>query len=336
MPHNFYSIEEIAGQRMIVGFDGTHLNDDLKFLIGDLNVGGLILFSRNIEAPAQLRELCFSIHAHAKACGRPPLFIAIDQEGGEVARLKPPFTVFPGNPKMMGIADAIAFAHACATELADAGINMNFAPVMDIAFPFVDSVMKGRAFGANPEWAAVLGTTVIDELQRNGIMAVAKHFPGIGRTTLDSHKDLPVLATPGDMLRKTDLVPFRAAVRRDVAGVMLAHILYQGLDPEWPASLSSVIVKKLLRGEMGYQGVVMTDDLDMGAIRKHYDIDVCVSRIMEANIDLVMICHKGPDIERSFDLLCDGMKNSEILLEMGRRSVERIMGLKNRYLRISA
>ena len=324
-----------AGQRLMVGFDGTGFNDDLEFLIGTLNVGGLILFSRNLEDPDQIRRLCRDCQEHARQCNLPPLFIAIDQEGGPVARLKPPFTQFPGNPAMQDREAAVQFARITARELSDMGINMDMAPVLDIAPEKIKSIMAGRAFGSDPRWVADMGLTVIENLQQRGIMAVAKHFPGIGRTVLDSHLALPDLDTDVEALGQSDLIPFRVAVENNVAGMMLSHIRYTAIDPVWPASLSPAVTADLLRRQMGYDGVVMTDDLDMGAIKHGYEIEAAIGQILRADVDIALICHKGPDILSAWEKIQSEMKADEELREMGQRSLERIMRLKRAYLSAS-
>ena len=322
-----------AGQRLMVGFDGTRFNSDLAFLIDTLNVGGVILFAANIKGPNQLQRLCADIQDHARSSGQPPLFIAIDQEGGQVARLRKPFTEFPGgSPAIRNKTDAENFAAVTARELTLMGVNMDMAPVLDIAFDPDQSVMSRRAFGGTPERVAQLGLTVIKGLQQEGIMAVAKHFPGIGRTTLDSHRDLPLLETDYETLAASDLLPFQAAVQADVAGVMLSHILYNSLDPDWPASLSSRIAGDLLRHRMGYTGLVMTDDLDMGAINRHYDIRTCIRRILAAEIDLALICHKGPNIETAHGEISRALGDDPDLAVKGEESLERILRYKAVYL----
>ena len=229
----------------MVGFEGDKFSNDLQYLIGELNVGGIILFSQNITSPGQLKDLCKAMQRHAAESRNLPLFIAVDQEGGQVARLKDPFTEFPGNPHMQSEDDASQFAEITATELSQVGFNMNMAPVLDIAPQNIESIMAQRAFGHEPDWVERLGMKVIRHLQRNSIMAVAKHFPGIGRTTLDSHLDLPVLETNETDLESYDLVPFYAAIEVGVAGFMLSHIRYTGLDDKWPASLSEAIARNL-------------------------------------------------------------------------------------------
>ena len=324
---------QCAGQRLMVGFDGTGMNADLKYLIQELHVGGIILFSRNISTPGQVRELCVSIQDQARACGEPPLFVAIDQEGGIVARLKDPFTEFPGNPHMTGIADAVEFAEITAEELSEHGINMNMAPVLDVAFDPDKSIMADRAFGADPEWVSTLGTAVVANLQKRGVMSVAKHFPGIGRTTLDSHLDLPFLDTDPALFASTDLLPFAAAIEQGAAGLMLSHICYRRMDDTWPASLSGTIARDLLREKMGYHGVVMTDDLDMGAIRNHYDMGTVMQRILTAEVDVALICHRSRNIEDAFEFILAFQAASDSNREVCERSVKRILRAKNAYLR---
>ncbi len=325
--------EQCAGQRLMAGFDGIELNAELEFLIDTLKVGGIILFAGNIIDPEQIKDLCVSMQAYARSVGQPPLLIAVDQEGGKVARLKEPFTRFPGNPAMKRIEDAVFFAETTAKELSGVGINMNLAPVMDVAPKDVNSVMADRAFGHDPKWVSELGCVVIEHLQAENIMAVAKHFPGIGRTVLDSHFELPDLDIDMDALRGFDLLPFKAAITHDVAGIMLSHIRYKGIDPDWPASLSKIIVDDLLRGQMGYGGVVMTDDLDMGAVQKHYDLKTAIKRILSAGIDMPLICHAGPDIENAFKEIRDIQGRSFSMKAKGMKSMERIMKLKVKYLK---
>ncbi len=326
------SNEQIAGQRLMVGFDGTGLDEDLKFVIDHIKAGGIILFARNLETPGQIKDLCFVVQDYARKCGQPPLFIAIDQEGGPVTRLKEPFTQFPGNPHMHHEADAVHFAEVTAAELNQVGINMNMAPVMDVAPEDINSIMAKRAFGGDPDWVSRLGVKVIEHLQQNNIMAVAKHFPGIGRTILDSHLDLPVLKDDLTAIERFDLIPFEACIQHGVSGIMLSHIFYPKLDDQWPASLSKYIANDLLRKRMDYDGLVMTDDLDMAAITKRYEIRISIQQILVADIDLALICHKGPNIKIAFEQILKEITDSAEMKAKGLESVERIMRCKSKYL----
>ncbi len=289
-----------VGQRLMIGFNGARINRDIEYAVCELGVGGVILFSRNIESPRQVADLCSDIQALAERSGRPPLFIAVDQEGGPVARFRKPFTEFPGNPFLKEPSDAEHFAEVTARELRSVGVNMDLAPVVDWMPEGLEGIMAGRVFHGSPEHVGEMGATVIQVLQRGGIMAVAKHFPGIGRTVLDSHIDLPRLDIDLSEMAKTDEVPFRKAIQADVCGIMLSHILYSRIDPVWPASLSVAIVSDWLRKALGFAGIVMTDDLDMGAIARHYSLETAVDRATAADVDMILVCHWGPKIEGAF------------------------------------
>ncbi|MFO7751615.1 MAG: beta-N-acetylhexosaminidase [Desulfobacteraceae bacterium] len=323
-------IKKTAGQKIMAGFDGTHFNSDIEYLIREIHVGGLILFSRNIESPEKLKSLCGKIMECSRKNGLPPVFISTDQEGGPVARLKHPFTVFPGNPAIKTAAQADHYAHTVSRELKSVGINMNLAPVLDVVGDNTDSVMKDRAFEKDSATVARLGTRVITGMQQNGVMAVAKHFPGIGRSSVDSHFSLPVVDADRQSLFAEDLPPFQEAVKADVAGIMPGHILYPGLDPEWQASLSEVIIRDILREKLQYNGLVITDDLDMKAITR--DIETCAERIIRSETDIALICRQGPDIEKMFKALCRLMESNAGYERLCRASASRILSVKKRYL----
>jgi beta-N-acetylhexosaminidase len=326
------SSDQMTGQRLMVGFDGTAFNEDLKFLIGELKVGGIILFARNIENPDQLTRLCGDMQDYARRCGQPPLFISIDQEGGTVARLREPnFHEFPAIPALTSPANAKTFALEMAGELSALGINMNMAPVLDIAPIEIESIMARRSFGHDPMHVAAMGKAMIEMFQDRGVIAVAKHFPGIGRTILDSHLDMPEFDASLENLAAFDLIPFQTAVAAEVAGMMISHIYYKQIDPLWPASLSPVIASDLLRRQMGFDGIVMTDDLDMGAIVNHYDIRTAIGQILSAEIDIALICHKGPNIQIAFDEIQQRIADDADIAQKNRESVARVMSLKEKY-----
>jgi beta-N-acetylhexosaminidase len=324
---------QLAGQRLMIGFDGHALETDLEACIPRLQPGGIILFACNLESPEQIRRLCTDAQACAARCGLPPLLIAVDQEGGQVARLKPPFSQFGGNPAMRSGADAERFGRVTAAELNSVGINMDMAPVMDVAPPDIESVMRQRVFTGDAHQVATMGCRIIETLQSNGIMAVAKHFPGIGRTVLDSHLELPDLETPREALAQSDFIPFQAAIQAGVAAVMLSHIRYTLMDPRWPASLSPAIAGTLLRDEMRYDGLVITDDLDMGAIRNHYDMAEIVHQMLRGRIDMALICHRGPHRDIAHQLLEASFRSSDGQ-PAAYQSVRRILSLKQRFLAV--
>lgn len=306
------------------------MNSDLKSIIREIKAGGIILFKPNIESPDQLARLCGDVQAYAMEMGQPRLFIAVDQEGGQVARLKPPFTQFPGNPHISSTTEAQTFARITARELADVGINMNLAPVMDMVPEGVDSIMNKRVFKGDASRVSELGTCVIKTLQEGNIMAVAKHFPGIGRTVKDSHFLMPVLDIDLATLKATDMKPFEAARDAKVAGIMLSHIFYPHLDDTWQASLSPYIAGELLRKDLGYEGLVLTDDLDMKAIG--HDMKTCIRQILASGIDLALICHKGPGIQEAWQEMLHLLDSDTALLEKGKISLDRILRYKQLYL----
>lgn len=325
------TLAQKAGQRLMAGFDGKAFNTDLEFLIRSLKVGGIILFSRNLGSPDDIRQLCGDVQDFAASSGQPPLMIAIDQEGGQVARLKAPFfSEFPGNPTIKTRGDALNFARVTASELRSIGVNMNYAPVLDVTRPDIPGIMAGRSFGSDPHQVAMLGTSVIETLEENNILSVAKHFPGIGRTVLDSHLDLPVVIEDLAELDSCDLIPFQAAIQSGVSGIMLSHILYEKLDPLWPAGLSVFIARDLLRVRMKYTGLVMTDDLDMGAITRHYPLDTAVDQALSSEIDQILICHKSPAIETAFEHIQKRIRDDASLDVLCDQSIQRILAAKGR------
>ena len=325
------TLAQKAGQRLMAGFDGKAMNADLKFLIQTLKVGGIILFSRNLGSPDDILQLCSDAQDYARSSGQPPLMVAIDQEGGQVARLKAPFfSEFPGNPAIKTRDDALNFARVTASELRSIGVNMNYAPVLDVTRPDIPGIMADRSFGSDPRTAAALGTAIIETFEENGILSVAKHFPGIGRTLLDSHLDLPVVKEDLETLDSCDLIPFQTAIKNGVSGIMLSHILYEKLDPNWPASLSVFIARDLLRLRMHYTGLVMTDDLDMGAITRHYSLDTAVDQVLLSEIDQLLICHKSPAIEAAFEQIQKRIRDDVSIDALCDHSIQRIMAAKDR------
>ncbi len=325
----------LAGQRLMVGVDGTFLDADLKYLIRDMGVSGIILFKKNIEAPAQLREMIQSVQRYAAACKRDPVFVAVDQEGGVVARLRKPFfTEFPGNPHIKTSAQARRFAQVTASELRSVGINMNMAPVLDVVPAGFSGVMADRSFGSDPVQVSRLGRTIIAVFQENGILAVAKHFPGMGRAEKDPHAHATTLEASLSEMESSDLIPFKDAVAAGVSGVMLSHLIYKGLDPQWPASLSRGIASDLLQRRMGFPGIVFTDDLDMGAIEGHYPVELLAERILEARVDMALICHRSEKMESLFHNIRNAFEKSSRAKEGALAVFHKIAKIKRTRLRV--
>jgi len=255
-----------VGQLLIAGFAGPSVPVELRALAGEFDLGGVILFGRNVESPAQVAELAFE----ARRLGTDaPAWVSVDQEGGRVARLRAPFTEWPPMATLGRSRDELLaerFGRALAAELRVVGISLDYAPVLDVLTNPANPVIGDRALADRADLVGRLGQCIVRELQAHGVAACGKHFPGHGDTTTDSHLELPVVEHPPDRLNAVELVPFKAAIAADVAFIMTAHVLVTALDAEHPATLSRRIVHGLLRQELGYGGVIVSDDLDMKAL----------------------------------------------------------------------
>ena len=326
------TIEEKVGQLIMVGFEGTQANETIETYIRERAVGGVVLFSRNIETPQQTAELTNQLQRLAGATTHQiPLFIGIDQEGGWVIRLKEGATVLPGN-MALGATDSTALAERAgeitAVELAAVGVNLNFAPVMDVNNNLDNPVIGRRSFGESPELVSRLGVPYIRGLQRKGVLATAKHFPGHGDTTVDSHFDLPTVNHDRERIHTLELQPFRAAIDADVAAIMTAHIIYPAFDPDRPATLSPTILTNLLREELGFDGLLITDDMEMKAIDDRYRSGEAAVMAVEAGADIVMVLWTPTKQLEVFEALLSAVKSGRISQARLDQSVERILKSK--------
>ena len=326
------TIEEKVGQLIMVGFEGTQANEAIETHIHERFVGGVVLFSRNIQSPQQTAELTNELQRLAEATARQiPLFIGIDQEGGWVIRLKEGATVLPGN-MALGATDSTELAERAgeitAVELAAVGVNLNFAPVMDVNNNPDNPVIGRRSFGESPELVSRLGIPYIRGLQRNGVLATVKHFPGHGDTTVDSHFDLPTVNHDLERIHALELQPFRAAIDADVAAVMTAHIVYPAFDADRPATLSPTILTDLLRQELGFDGLLITDDMEMKAIDDRYRSGEAAVMAVEAGADIVMVLWTPAKQIEVFDALLSAVKSGRISQARLDQSVERILKSK--------
>jgi beta-N-acetylhexosaminidase len=279
-----------VGQLLIGSLPGTTITPEMRSLAREFDLGGIILFSRNIEEPEQVAELSHDVQSLASDL---PLWVSVDQEGGRVARLKAPFTVWPAMATLGRSGDAALarrFAAALAAELRAVGITLDYTPVLDIHTNPRNPVIGDRALAEDAETVAELGAAIVEAIQAEGVAACGKHFPGHGDTSVDSHLDLPLVEHPPDRIRRVEFVPFRAAIRAGVAFMMTAHVLVPSLDEHQPATLSPRIVQALLREELGYDGVILSDDLEMKAIAKSYAIGDAAVRSIAAGCDGVLIC----------------------------------------------
>ena len=328
------------GQLLIGSFSGSQIPVELRDLARDFDLGGVTFFGRlgNIESPEQVAGLAFD----ARNLGAElPAWVGIDQEGGRVARLRSPFTEWPPMAALGRSDDpalAKRFAAALAAELGAVGISLDFAPVLDIHTNPRNPVIGDRALGERPETVAQLGRVIIEELQRAGIAACGKHFPGHGDTAADSHVELPVVEHSPDRLRAVEFVPFRAAIEANVAFIMTAHVLATALDDRNPATLSRRIVKGILRDELDFPGMIVSDDLEMKAIAAaHTAADAAVAAI-SAGCDAVLMCGDGSHagIERQaavLEALVHAVEDERIPLGQIEASLTRNRQAKERFLR---
>lgn len=325
-------LREKVGQLFMLGFPGTEVTKDLRALFQIYHPGAVILFNRNLEDAPQAAHLTNALQKLAPAM---PLFIAIDQEGGRVARLPKGFTVFPGQGALgrAGAVDlAYSFAEVTAAELRAIGVNMNLTPVLDLNTNPHNPVIGDRAFSNDPVQVETLGLAVIAGLQDNGIVACGKHFPGHGDTSVDSHKELPVVTHGIDRLKDLELRPFLHCFRNGLAAVMSAHIKYPALDPEYPATLSSAIMTDLLRTQLHFKGLALTDDLEMHAIIDHYGVEDAAIRSIQAGGDVLIISKDEEQQISAMEAVYQAVKKdviSELQLE---HALLRVLETKEKYL----
>ncbi len=298
-------MNKLWGQLLMVGIPGQELDEMARYVIADLQVGGIILFKRNIGHPQQVAELIQTCQQTALAASGYPLFVAVDQEGGPVQRFRQPFPEMP-SARQFGVAGDLAAvetaAHQVATELRRLGININLAPVLDVPRSSFCPNWE-RSYSTDPEQVALFGLAAVKGYAAGGILPVVKHFPGLGATELDSHLDLPTAAN-GPAERDKDLFPFHQAVAAGVPGVMCAHVLV----PEWdvfPASLSPVATTRILREQLGFTGLAFTDDLEMGAIAKKWPIAEAAKLAVAAGNDVLLICEQVENMTQALAALAE-------------------------------
>lgn len=326
-------IRRHIGQLVIVGFDGLTVPADLKRLAREFDLGGVILFGRNVDTPAQVADLAAEVATLAREL---PLWVSVDQEGGRVARLRHGFTEWPpmatlGRSGDEGLAER--FARALATELRAVGISLDFAPVMDVLTNPANTVIGDRALADRPELVARLGGIVIRTLQAAGVAACAKHFPGHGDTTTDSHDALPVVEHPPDRLRAVELEPFRAAVAERAAAIMTAHVLVEALDDKRPVTLSRDILQGWLRGDLGYDGLTISDDLGMRAISERYRAEDAALGALTAGCDVALLCGPSADEQvRVLEALIRSTERATLPADRVRDAVRRQREAKGRFL----
>ena len=331
------AVREQIGQMFLVGFEGLTPPDYLLRWLAEGRAGGVILFARNVESPSQLAALTQAIHAAA----RKPALIAIDQEGGTVARLRQGFTESPGAMALAAAWDGgdqtaregrvRRVSGVLGTEMRALGINWTFAPVLDILYTLDNPSLLTRSFGADAESVSALAAAAVTGFQAAGVAACGKHFPGLGNTAIDTHMALPVLDTPVPSLLKRDLAPYRAAVRAGLAAVMTTHTIFSALDQTYPATLSPVVVRQLLRDALGFEGVVTTDCMEMKAISDHFGPAESAALAALAGVDIILISHTPAVQEAAFEGLCSAVESGRVSEEVIVTAAGRIAALKARF-----
>ncbi len=317
---------EKIGQMVMIGIQGTKVDDDSLYMLNQYHMGGVILFDRNMESPEQVKQLTSDLQAQSNE--KVPLFIGIDEEGGDVVRMAEKLTPPPSQKEIGATGDieqAKTWAIKTAKSLKDMGINVNFAPVADV--------------GSNDKRSYSTDTnTVIDFVraatkgyQQENIIYSLKHFPGIGKGKVDSHIDSSSIDVAKEVLMTEDILPFKTIINENKPEdyfILVSHLKYPALDEEYPASLSSKIMIDLLRNELGYKGIIITDDMEMGAVANHNDFRSIGVNAVKAGADIVLVCHEYEHQQEVYLGLLDAVNNGEISQERIDESIKRIIKVK--------
>ena len=322
-----------VGQLLLAGIEGTTAGEDAVYAVQTVQVGGLILFRRNIESCAQTAGLVSDLKALNE--GYIPMLISADEEGGTVSRMPAGEVLDLPSASYFGKFEdpslALQLGQALAAQCSALGVNTDFAPVADVWSNPDNTVIGKRAYGTEPELVAKLVPNVAEGLTQGGVIPVVKHFPGHGDTAVDSHYDLPVVTKTLEELEELELIPFRAAIESGAPAVMVAHLLVREIDDTLPATLSPKVVDGLLRSELGFNGVVFTDDLTMGAISNTYGMGEAAVLAIEAGCDVLLVCHGTDNLKAAYEALLEAVNSGRISLERLDDSVYRILKLKTDY-----
>ena len=326
------SLHRLAAGLFMVGFPKPAADDEVLRLI-DAGIGGVILFKRNIESAQQTAGL---INALKTRAGR-PLIAAVDQEGGRVARLKgAPFTALPPMRAIAQSSDAAAVANRVgrllAYEVRSAGFDWDFAPVLDVDTNPKNPVIGDRSFHHEAADVARLGVALAQSMEAEGVASCGKHFPGHGDTDQDSHVDLPRLPHSLERLKRIELVPFEAYARAGLASLMTAHVIFEALEKEKPATMSHAVMTGLLREQLGFEGVIVSDDLEMKAIADHYSIERAVVEGLEAGVDLFLVCHLASRQRSAIDAVVTALKSGRLTVERLEQSRARLALLESKFV----
>jgi beta-N-acetylhexosaminidase len=326
------SLEDKIGQMILAGISGTKMDTNAKKLISQFHVGGIIFYKSNFETPEQAVQLVNQLKAGNSSTL--PLFLGIDQEGGRVTRLPGGLFNFPPNNQIGKVNDP-EFSYKIGTllghEVKEFGLNLDFAPVLDINSNPNNPVIGDRSFGNNSEIVSTLGIQTMKGIQSQNIIPTIKHFPGHGDTSIDSHLELPIVNKSLMELKVLELIPFERAIDHGADVVMVAHILLPKLDKTNPASMSKAIISDLLRKQLSFKGVIITDDMTMGAITEHFDIGKAAVESVKAGSDIILVGHDYNNVVKITSSLITAVENGEISEQRLNESIERIIQLKRKY-----
>ena len=331
---NQLSTEEKIGQLVLLGLEGTTPDETVRAFIRDNHVGGFIFYKDNIRDARQALGLFNDLKQINRENAQVPLLLSVDEEGGKVSRMPQEFDGLP-TARRIGDAGSEELAQRVGgilgRELADFGLNMNFAPVLDVNSNPDNPVIGDRAFGTKPDVVSQMGIAVMQGIREQGGIPVIKHFPGHGDTSVDSHLGLPVVEHDLTRLRELELLPFARAIEEGADVVMIAHLLLPQLDAEHPASFSQVIIHDLLRQEIGFAGVVISDDMTMGAITEHYDIGEAAVQFIQAGGNIVLVGHDYDKGKQVLQALRTAVEEGQITPDMLNRRVYSVLELKRKY-----
>ncbi|WP_411347408.1 beta-N-acetylhexosaminidase [Paenibacillus sp. WLX2291] len=330
-----WTLEQKIGQLFVCGFHDIVPDAQVETLIADYQIGGVIYFRRNIGTPQQIHQLSIELQQQAHHQGLPPLLIAIDQEGGMVSRIdQEELSLIPGNMSLGATGDpawTAAASSISARELRALGINVNFAPCVDVNNNPRNPVIGVRSYSEKPDIVAAHGVAAITAMQEQGVAATAKHFPGHGDTEVDSHYGLASVLHDVQRLEQIELLPFRAAITADTDLIMSAHVIFPAFEPDSiPATLSHRVLTGLLRQQLGFDGVIVTDCLEMHAIAKHFPIPEATVMALEAGADLLLVSHTLQEQIAAIEAVRHAVEQGRISEQRIDESVTRILQLKAR------
>ena len=327
MPRTIPFAQEVL-ERFLLGFSGNELSAELARLLAG-GLAGVAIYPRNFRDADGLRKLTRAIRQAAER----PVLIGIDQEGGTKFSLGEPFTPWPSPAELGRLCDLKMIEHVArgmARELRAAGVNLNFAPMLDLATNPNSPVTSGRSFGSDPQHVAQMGCAFLRGLQAEGVLACAKHFPGHGDAAIDPHLDLPRFDGTREWLMTHELLPFAGAIKAGVPLIMTAHILLPRIDPASPASLSPELLQDVLRRQLAFDGIILADDLGMGAVARHYENGESVVRSLQAGTDIAMLCHDWAAVAPALEAAARAMAEGRMNAHLAAQSHERIERLRQR------